>query len=920
LKHAAERIDREMDQLNRDINTLTAEDRNKRKSALEKILVFVKSRSPDIPQSDLMHITKCVLRSLEDKAERCREIAVNILIDIVTSLSVEILDWMLPAVVARIGLEPVVEESEEIRLLLLDLALKCVDTFPHDIGPRNFLDFFRVLLENCLKDAFPDLKRRACEACRKLCAVEGKRMKSLAMPLAKVIKNFCLQHKHSVVRTDGVNAFADLLACGAADLLGDMRAEQDNRTTVYFLSILCCDHSESVRLATVSLLSRMLLDITERADQVRRLMPHVLVLLGDDHDRVRLASNTLLLNLGKMYMVDNEDNRIDFEHRRVTMKDIEWYADDDYPSLEFDDEPCTSVRFFQNRPSLGARYAVAEVVRNYLDKLLADITTLDWTIPFSTQNKRVVALRILQFTIFYCESNIVQFAQQVLGTLFKSIKDENEAVRDNSLLCVQLMGKFIKPEQYMPFIISKPDAAAREAATQASDDVNVMKSRTKTVTLVSVSTDVNLSQQPPTLFSTAPSSTKSSILIAFKHILLGSKHTLNPRQAEQVTKALVHPELLSLESPDLCASLLDCISSVIDVFAHRGFIPSPLSPLPAAVADDPHQRTLDSMLLYQILCMKSCDNNAIVSQASDVQRKLSIAVTGDSQGILSLHFGRLLLRHQSSMPVAAFNELVLGAPSVEKYAQELTSIFVSHLGNVNYTLRVTAELQFFTVLESLLSKRIADFSADSLEELLRAVVLNHGTFHPSPTANLFRKLAVNTLGTMLSEQGRSKLGQVLQRDNCALTERAVSVWLSAADSDDGEMRLSCVGMFPSLVRLTMSAGAASDMVHHILLRLDDSSDFIRLECAKSLNKFVNSDISEIFRFELLQKLSTIVKKLLVHLDDCDDRLGIRDELARVIKGLAVLNKAVVVELVQQARAKHFTTSFCDAIMTFVETL
>ena len=908
-----------MEQLNRDIGSLSAEDRNKRKLALEKILAFSRNRTVDVAEKDLMHIAKSVLRNLEDKAERCRETTVHILLDIVSSLNVEILDWLLPAIVARIGLEPVVEDSEEIRLLLLDLAIKCVDTFPHEIGPRNFLDFFRVLLENCLKDSFPDLKRRACEACKKLCAVEAKRMKPLSIPLAKTVKNFCLQHKHSVVRCDGVTAFSDLLACGAADLLGDMRSEQDNRTTVYFLSILCCDHSESVRLATVTLLSRMLLDITERGEQHRRLIPHVLVLLGDDHERVRLSANTLLLNLGKMYMIDNEDNRIDLDRRRVSMKDIEWYADDDYPTMEIE-EPCNPAlkQLFQHRPTLGARFAVAEVVRNYLDKLLADITTLDWTIPFSTQNKRVVALRILQFTIFYCESNIVQFAQQVLGTLFKAIKDDNEAVRDNSLVCVQLMGKFIKPDQYLPFIISKPDNATQESMHQASEDVNVEKTRTKTVTSISVG--ATPTQAPPTLFSTAPSSTKSSILTAFKHILLGSKSSLTAHQAQQVTKALVHSDLVSLDSADLCVSLLDCISSVIDVFAARGFIPSPASPLPNEIANDARQRTLDSMILYQVLCMKTSDNQAIVRLADEVQKKLSIAVTGDPRGVLTLHFGRLLLRHQNSMPVAAFSELVLGAPNVERYSQELTSIFVAHLGNVNYTLRVTSELQFFSVLESLLARRIADFSPESIEELLRAIILNHGAFHPGPTANLFRKLSVNTLGTIITADGRKRLEQALTKESNALSERVVSMWLSAADSDDGEMRLSCVTMFPNLVQLSMSAGAANDTIQHILLRLDDSSDFVRLECAKSLNKFISDGpISSVFQQELTQKLSTVVKKLLLHLDDCDDRVGVRLELSAVIKGLAKLNKNVVVELVQQAKTKHFTTEYCDAILTFVET-
>ena len=198
------------------------------------------------------------------------------------------------------------------------------------------------------------------------------------------------------------------------------------------------------------------------------------------------------------------------------------------------------------RPYLGARYVVAEVVRSILDKTLQDCVAMDWTIPFSKHNKRVVALRSLAMMIYFSETNIVQFAQQILATLYKSIKDDNEMVRTESLVCIELLGKFVTPDQYLPFIISQPDALARQQEEAAANDVEVQRSKTKTVTLTSAT---GQPPQPlPTLFSTSAAATKSSVLTAFRYILFGSKATLTPSQATQIVRALTHADLFDLDS------------------------------------------------------------------------------------------------------------------------------------------------------------------------------------------------------------------------------------------------------------------------------------------------------------------------------------------------------------------------------------
>lgn len=38
---------------------------------------------------------------------------------------------------------------------------------------------------------------------------------------------------------------------------------------------------------------------------------------------------------------------------------------------------------------------------------------------------------------------IVQFTQKILSSLYKAVRDEDDEVRTEALLCVELMGKFL---------------------------------------------------------------------------------------------------------------------------------------------------------------------------------------------------------------------------------------------------------------------------------------------------------------------------------------------------------------------------------------------------------------------------------------------------------------------------------------------
>lgn len=914
-----------MELLPKYLNELQDANKMKRCAAYKRMHELVSSHGDELTEDDAFAITRACLKGFEDTSERAREEAVRITLKLLPGQSANILDWVLPSVVTRIGIVPVAEESEEIRLLLLRLGAACMTCFPHDIGPRNYIDFFQVLLENCFRDPFPDLKKEACRAACQLCAIEPKQVKAITIPLVKAVKAACLLHKHAAVRAEAASTLAVLFRCGASEALKDGKDEPENRTTASELFVLCNDHSEPVRLAVLDILSCALLDIKERAEMHAKYLPHLLLLLTDPFDAVRARAQDTLERVGQLYMIDNEDNRIDMANRRVTMKDIEWYGDDEYPPMVLTSGAAQRYAIFAARPSLGTRYVVADSARAFLDRVLADVTAVDWVIPFSTNNRKVVALRLLWTTIYFCEKSSVQFTERVLSAVYKAFADELPAVKEEAALCIEVLGKFLVPDQYLPFLIAKPAAAAAAAATAGGaeaggeDATTVIKSRNKTVILTSVD---EVAGPTPTLFSTAAVTVKCAVLQTLAYLIRGSRDKLTAAHATRIVQALTGSEMVDCDNEALLLALLETLRSIFPVLVEKGFLASPQHPLPESVLCDSKQRTLDSIALYALLRVKSTDIASVQARAGDVIGSLSSLVTGTATGIYTLHAERLLTRYGASLPVSAFSDLVLHADGVAALGSLLASIFVSRLADVNFAVKVTEELRYFSVLERLLWGKTVAFGADDAHELLRVVVLPLAAFQPGSTAHLFRKVAVNCLCAMIDPVHRAVLRAALEENSCALATKVINAWCSASDADDGEMRLVCMSVLSDVCALPMGKGSAHEVVQSILLRFDDSSELVRLrtsaELLKTLRSASSTPESRVVVEEMVAQMVPLVKKALIYLDDTEESVGIRPVLVAVLKELGDLSPNIVVDLTRSAQERHQEKQYCAAVLEYLE--
>ena len=263
------------------------------------------------------------------------------------------MEWVLPVAVARLGMEPAVEQSEPVRLELLEMMNSCLETFPHDIAKRGFLDYFATVLCVCLKDADPEMKMLCSKCVLSLCSACREQTKPVAINIAKAMKPN-LRVKQWKVRQASIKAFGALVANGALEIIYDFRDEANElQTTLSFMKTLSCDRSEAVRSATLDVISELTMEIVDRIDTHRHFMPLILLSMTDDLESIRKKSQQILLGLSAFYEMDNEDNRIDLENRRITLKDIKWYADDTYPDMTMVTKSTLPGTDLTSRPPIG---------------------------------------------------------------------------------------------------------------------------------------------------------------------------------------------------------------------------------------------------------------------------------------------------------------------------------------------------------------------------------------------------------------------------------------------------------------------------------------------------------------------------------------------------------------------------------------
>lgn len=204
-----EEVQNVLKNISRHLNCLTDDNRNTRKRAIEGIKKETLLKNPALSSSVLEgvfdEILKPLLKILSDPVEKCRELSIGVLTECLKQLScpVSSLSYVMPVLVQRLGQQDIIEPSEEIRLILVELLSSIVEISREAVTP--YLGDAIKILQRTIVDQYPEVRKQSCR-CASLLAKSTPQhfhmqCDSLIKPLLQTIS-----HQHSRVRVEVVKA------------------------------------------------------------------------------------------------------------------------------------------------------------------------------------------------------------------------------------------------------------------------------------------------------------------------------------------------------------------------------------------------------------------------------------------------------------------------------------------------------------------------------------------------------------------------------------------------------------------------------------------------------------------------------------------------------------------------------------------
>lgn len=336
--------------LQRDINCLGEDNMGVRLQSmqkLERILVGrIDSLSTDIIDGAADALLKPLLKRMKDKSEKCRELAVRILMSLVENVSdlSLLLAYIFPSLVSRLGSEDLegiahlpevmrpepqqkptelahpVEESEEVRLELArfvtSLLGRCSQT-----QILCYIDEASGLIRAQAMDPYHEVKNMACEAMISFCHNNSEMLLHFAEPLARSLTS-CLTHNHAKLRIAALRALTATLWCGVwkhnFEILQLLMAWQDPNkvpiqafygsvTNVNYMSMLSFDRHPAVRRFWYETLAYWLLRIPDKVDHEPYIFPYLLTGLCDENEDIALEVFWLIEKCGEFYEKQEEE-------------------------------------------------------------------------------------------------------------------------------------------------------------------------------------------------------------------------------------------------------------------------------------------------------------------------------------------------------------------------------------------------------------------------------------------------------------------------------------------------------------------------------------------------------------------------------------------------------------------------------------
>lgn len=473
--------------IRRDINCLSERDRNTRRNALvrlEKVLVSSRKAPVEhISRVYLGELHKPLFKLYADASEKCRELSLAMTLAFFDDAPPEDLENILPillsALLARVRTLPFPEQSEEIRLEVLKVLNKAVDTcttrlnqYSHDV-----LDG----IAKALTDTCPDAKKECCNLVKKICVhFDGARIsKAGGQMVSSLLGN--LKHQHWKVRKATVDSLATLMA------MEPMLEHMEEVAPA--VGQLLIDRTPAVRQRVAEALEHWLLtglrfkiplvttfdkdtdpDAPIGFDKVEPRLVYLLLSLIADEE-VEQVGVVALRGLEKVAVVKHEvlQQRIAQKNAKKLDK-IKGEREaqglpplpDDAPELQIEPDPALEVAPECDYEKLP-KGLVAETVsvcgfpkpltttyiRSHMKSVLPQVlgNVVQWTAEI-----RTTASRLLTVLLLILNQQCTPMVDSVLVHLYKACADDETAVTQKVSQSASLVGTFVDLELLLDLV------------------------------------------------------------------------------------------------------------------------------------------------------------------------------------------------------------------------------------------------------------------------------------------------------------------------------------------------------------------------------------------------------------------------------------------------------------------------------------
>jgi dynein assembly factor 5 len=922
----------------RDINGLSEKDRNVRREALKKLeRAFVSKRTASVEvigQVFVQNAHKPLLKCLSDSIEKCRELALQILKEFVKVLSerdlLDVLALLLAAIVQRFKTLPFPEESEEIRLELLELLRAIVRRLASHLGvySHDLLD----ALAKAMTDPSPETKRVGCELVADLvAALPSHRLVSAAGTkslLSSLLQN--LTHQRWKVRKATIEALRELVS--DPELLGTYLED-----IVPIVSKLLADEHTQVRLALAKTLHLWLLrgikerkeaEVDVNADNsadddktVRQFFTHVgqgdwesrllytlLSLAGDDVDVVPLVEELAAAKLAKVKELAAD--------RKSRHEVNEFVALVDEAGLEVKDmsdshplrmHPGMTPSFRVSAPpSPVLSWYMKHHVPTILPRVLPQI--VQWT-----SSLRSGAARLLLVVLALGHKACLPFADSLLAYIYKAKGDDDEIVLEACEHIATFLG-LLDVDALVDIVTYH--LTSRTVGEDVTDPERYGRVSTRVVGL-SADQDAAKAAQAGKRFTATTDEARKAVLAVLAGFM--TLQTPTPGLVVKVTD-LLETQLQHLpELATVCAAVLRDIPAVDAALAKRLFgllVRAQASgvDVEASMARLASLSGLTVAGLYEVHLASFLDD--VVSGPlweEDIQRQLlESLVKCSSQKVVAPELARLLpLIAAQADPESASTQARIDLLALVHHLLELDAPEVRKAW-------MTGEAEEDSIMIGCV---MADIQVPQTYALsaIRTVMCPNATWRSGNANQRIRKGALVCINLVLesrllgANEVRSLFNEILPTLKMVLDDS----W-----SPDNRLIATLVlgGLLSAIARGDamgdLDGEVLRDVYPELLKRLDDSNDAIRQAICHVLQTF----------FEILGSVPKwgdslyqyILKQLFIHLDDPSTEM--QAAMSEVLRRAVHVNPSVFKNEAQSAASRSCHPRACEELVRLAETL